>query len=73
MVMLGTGVWDARLMVDNEESGTVTADLTITLSFVSAVAIMTLKSAIVYPFLLASSNDRIASTYLTRDSPICPT
>ncbi|GFT43482.1 hypothetical protein TNCV_815271 [Trichonephila clavipes] len=33
--------------------------------------IKTLKSVTVHPFLPASSNGRIASTYMTSDSPIC--
>ncbi|GFV45986.1 hypothetical protein TNCV_1921151 [Trichonephila clavipes] len=66
----------ARLMDDNSELGAVTADLTINVSSCghrSTATIMTLKSAIVHPFLPVSSNGRIASTHMTSDSPICPT
>ncbi|GFY26161.1 hypothetical protein TNCV_354771 [Trichonephila clavipes] len=39
MVIVDTRVWVARLMVDNDESGTVTADLTINMSSRSAGAL----------------------------------
>ncbi|GFT33289.1 hypothetical protein TNCV_4767681 [Trichonephila clavipes] len=77
--MVDTRVRVARLIVDNDESGAMTADLTINLSTPiccgprSTTTIMTLKSVFVHPFLPASSNGRIASTHMTNDSPFCPT
>ncbi|GFX07242.1 hypothetical protein TNCV_2972191 [Trichonephila clavipes] len=79
MVMVDTHVWIASLMVDNDESVALTVDLTINLSSRSAVAhrstatIITLKSDTVHSLLSASSNDRITSTHMTSDSPICIT
>ncbi|GFU31671.1 hypothetical protein TNCV_1175611 [Trichonephila clavipes] len=81
MVMVDTRVWVTRLMVDNDESGVLTEDMTINMSSLSAMilgqrgsqaTIMSLKSAIVHSFFPASSNGCIASTHLTSDSPICP-
>ncbi|GFX31756.1 hypothetical protein TNCV_170891 [Trichonephila clavipes] len=64
-------------MVDNDEPCAVTAFMTINLPSRSAVALgryhQDAESATVHPFLPASSNDRIASTHMTSDSPICPT
>jgi len=39
MVLVDTGVWVERLMVDRDEEGAVTADWTITLSSQSVVAL----------------------------------
>ncbi|GFX75258.1 hypothetical protein TNCV_3042811 [Trichonephila clavipes] len=72
--MVDTRVPVARLMVDDDVSGAVTADLTINLSSQYAGALSRpLKSVIVHPYLLASSNGSSALTQLTSDSPICPT
>ncbi|GFX21799.1 hypothetical protein TNCV_2310781 [Trichonephila clavipes] len=79
MVMVDTRVRVVRLMVDNDESSAVTADLTIKFVLLiccgprSIATIMALKSAAVHPFLPASSNGRSASTHMRSDSPICPT
>ncbi|GFT96843.1 hypothetical protein TNCV_2123141 [Trichonephila clavipes] len=78
MVMEDTSMQVTRLIVDNDESGTVTADLTVKLSSQSAVAlgqnaiIMILKSATVHLFLPTPSHGHIALTHMS-DSPICPT
>ncbi|GFW90324.1 hypothetical protein TNCV_2121881 [Trichonephila clavipes] len=64
IVMVDTRVRVARQMVDKDESGAVTTDLTINL-YSGSAAIMRLISAIVHQFLPASSNGRIASTHVT--------
>ncbi|GFV16427.1 hypothetical protein TNCV_1525731 [Trichonephila clavipes] len=67
-------------MVLNDESDTVTADLTINVTSRSAVALggqplpaLTLKPAIFHPFMPASFNGRITSNYIMSDSTICST
>ncbi|GFW89189.1 hypothetical protein TNCV_2686221 [Trichonephila clavipes] len=56
MVMVGTRVRCAHLMVDIEESGAVIADLTTCCGPRLTATIMTLKYAIVHPLLPSSSN-----------------
>ncbi|GFV06851.1 hypothetical protein TNCV_1962721 [Trichonephila clavipes] len=79
MFMVDTCVRVVHLMIDNDESSIVTADLTTNLaSLICCVprrtaTIMTLRSATVHPFLPASSNGCIASTHMTSDFPICAT
>ena len=72
-VMLDICVQATWWIVDNDESGSVTATLIIFCFPVFTVAQVDRISAVVYPFLPASSNHRIALTQTSSDCSICLT
>ncbi|GFX49027.1 RNase H domain-containing protein [Trichonephila clavipes] len=61
MVMVDTSVLVTRLMVDNDESGTVTSDLTVNLSSLSAVALGLLGNEVAVDLAKAATSNSVDS------------